>query len=263
MALTYFQVTAHIPAIATIIDLALICLFGIQHSLMARPWFKSAVMGRMPDAFKRCTYVHAANASLFGLVFFWQPVPTVVYSVASPLRELFWVAFAAGWIVLFLGALSFGIRDLLGIRQMQAWMRGSQAQEPRLKIGLLYRWLRHPMYVGVLLAVWATPRMTIGHLLLAAGLTLMCWSPCATRSGTWWYVLATPTHGGGRSNGRTWSALFDKNYPPGFITTLTQPSLRSRNFLYSSGPSLRRARSVITKVGSICPSSTRCNSLER
>jgi methanethiol S-methyltransferase len=160
------------PAIAAVIDLALISLFGLQHSLMARPWFKSAVMGRLPDAFQRCTYVHAANIALFSLILFWQPVPIVVYSATSPLRELFWAAFAAGWVILLLGALSFGIRDLLGIRQMQAWMHGNQAPAPRLKTGLLYRWLRHPMYAGVLLAVWATPRMTVGHLLLAAGMTL-------------------------------------------------------------------------------------------
>ena len=117
-------------------------------------------------------YVHAANMALFALIVFWRPVPTLLYSVASPVRELFWAAFAAGWIILFLGALSFGIRDLLGIRQMQAWMQGTRALAPRLKTGLLYSWLRHPMYVGVLLAVWATPRMTVGHLLLAAGMTL-------------------------------------------------------------------------------------------
>jgi len=160
------------PAIAAAIDLALISLFGLQHSVMARPWFKSAVMGRLPDAFQRCTYVHAANMALFALIVFWQPVPLVVYAAGTPLRELAWAAFGAGWIILFLGALSFGIRDLLGIRQMQAWMQGTRTPAPRLQTGLLYRWLRHPMYVGVLLAVWATPRMTVGHLLLAAGMTL-------------------------------------------------------------------------------------------
>jgi len=160
------------PAIAAVVDLALIGLFGLQHSVMARPWFKAGVMRRLPNAFERCTYVHAANAALFALIVFWQPIPTIVYEVASPLRELFWALFAAGWAILLLGAVSFGIGDLLGIRQMQAWIHRSQAPTPRLKTGCLYRWLRHPMYVGVLLAVWATPRMTVGHLLLAGGMTL-------------------------------------------------------------------------------------------
>jgi protein-S-isoprenylcysteine O-methyltransferase Ste14 len=83
-----------------------------------------------------------------------------------------WLAFAAGWVILLLGALSFGILDLLGIEQMRAWANGVPASKPRLKTGFLYRWLSHPMYVGVLLAMWATPQMTIGHVLLAAGMSL-------------------------------------------------------------------------------------------
>ena len=80
--------------------------------------------------------------------------------------------FAAGWVILLFGALSFGVLDLLGVEQMRAWANGIPPSKPRLKTGLLYRWLRHPMYVGVLLAMWATAQMTIGHLLLATGMTL-------------------------------------------------------------------------------------------
>jgi protein-S-isoprenylcysteine O-methyltransferase Ste14 len=83
-----------------------------------------------------------------------------------------WTAFAAGWIFLLLGALSFGIFDLLGISQMRAWYRGDVPPLPRLKTGMLYKIFRHPMYVGVLLAAWATPRMTGGHMLLAVGMTI-------------------------------------------------------------------------------------------
>jgi protein-S-isoprenylcysteine O-methyltransferase Ste14 len=82
-----------------------------------------------------------------------------------------WALFAAGWTILFLGAWSFGIRDLLGISQMQAWVEARPLSGPNLKTARLYRWLRHPMYVGVLLGIWATPRMSVGHLLLALGLT--------------------------------------------------------------------------------------------
>jgi methanethiol S-methyltransferase len=79
--------------------------------------------------------------------------------------------FAAGWIILLLGARSFGILDLLGIEQMRGWCRDDWPRPPRLKTGLLYRWLRHPMYVGVLMGVWVTPLMSVGHALLASGLT--------------------------------------------------------------------------------------------
>ena len=78
----------------------------------------------------------------------------------------------AGWLILLLGAFSFGILDLLGIEQMHAWYRGAPPPPAHLRTGLLYRWIPHPMYVGLLLAVWATPRMTVSHLLLAAGMTL-------------------------------------------------------------------------------------------
>jgi protein-S-isoprenylcysteine O-methyltransferase Ste14 len=159
------------PWQAALVDLALIAAFGMQHSVMARPWFKRKVAASMPPAFERCTYVHLANAALLALIVLWQPIPAEVWTVpAGPLKDAVSAAFAAGWIILFLGAWSFGIGDLLGLAQMRAWANG-QAYRQDLKTGWLYRWLSHPMYVGVLLGVWATPRMSAGHLLLASGLT--------------------------------------------------------------------------------------------
>lgn len=163
------------PLLAALIDMALVTLFGLQHSVMARPWFKERVMRRIPPPLQRVTYVHMANAVLFILILFWQPVPVGVWDVESDVaRDLVWVLFAAGWIILFLGAWSFGIRDLLGIQQVIAWSNG-HLHTQRLKTGFLYRWLRHPMYVGVLLGVWATPRMSFGHLLLALALSGYVW----------------------------------------------------------------------------------------
>ena len=157
---------------AALVNLALVALFGLQHSVMARPWFKHRVVGRMPPAFQRSTYVHAANLALLALIVFWQPIPALLWDAGRGMAEdLLWALFAAGWVMLFAGAWSFGIRDLLGIEQMQAWVDERRYQPPRLKTGFLYRWLRHPMYVGVLLAVWATPRMSAGQCLLALGLT--------------------------------------------------------------------------------------------
>jgi protein-S-isoprenylcysteine O-methyltransferase Ste14 len=126
----------------------------------------------MSPGFERCTFVHAANLALLTLIIFWQPIPVEIWNISSPWREVIWMAFAAGWLILLFGALSFGILDLLGIEQMRAWANGVPPPKPRLKTGLLYRWLRHPMYVGVLLAMWATAQMAIGHLLLATGMTL-------------------------------------------------------------------------------------------
>jgi protein-S-isoprenylcysteine O-methyltransferase Ste14 len=159
------------PAFAALVDLALVMLFGLQHSVMARPWFKERVMGRMPEPLQRVTYVHMANAALFLLILFWQPIPIEIWNIEdTPAREVLWLLFAAGWLILFLGAWSFGILDLLGIEQVWAWREGRR-HATRLKTGFLYRWLRHPMYVGVLLGMWATPRMSSGHLLLALAMT--------------------------------------------------------------------------------------------
>lgn len=156
---------------SVLVDLGLVAIFGLQHSLMARPWFKSRVLGNLPPAFVRCTYVHAANLALFALVALWQPIPIEVWSIPSPGRELMHVAFVSGWLLLLVSALSFGILELLGIEQMRAWARGVPPTQ-RLRTGRVYRWMSHPMYVGVLLAVWATPLMTLGHLLLSAGMTV-------------------------------------------------------------------------------------------
>jgi methanethiol S-methyltransferase len=161
------------PLAAALIDLGLIAIFGLQHSLMARPRFKQRWTAIVSPGLERATYVHAANAALFLLVLCWQPIPIVLWHVQMPiLRDLMWLAFAVGWIILFAGAWSFGLADLLGLKQVWNWYHGRPAPPPRLKTGRLYKWLRHPMYVGVLLGVWVTPHMTVGHALLAAGFTL-------------------------------------------------------------------------------------------
>jgi protein-S-isoprenylcysteine O-methyltransferase Ste14 len=160
------------PFLAGAIDLALIAAFGLQHSLMARPALKQRWRALMPAALERATYVHAANLVLLALIAFWQPIPLVVWQVEHALlRDACWGLFALGWIILLAGALSFGMAELLGLRQVLDWYRERAPRPLPLKTNGLYRWLKHPMYVGVLLAVWATPYMTIGHALLAAGLT--------------------------------------------------------------------------------------------
>jgi protein-S-isoprenylcysteine O-methyltransferase Ste14 len=160
------------PLPAAMLDLVLIALFGLQHSLMARPWFKASWAAANP-AFERCTFVHMANAALFALIVLWQPIPIEIWSLPRGfLRDGMWLLFTLGWVILFAGAWSFGIYDLLGIDQMRRWSQGKPPAAYRLKTRQLYTWLRHPMYVGVLLGVWATPRMTAGHAFLAAGFTL-------------------------------------------------------------------------------------------
>lgn len=159
------------PVRAAFFNLVLLASFAAQHSIMARPWFKRHAMVWLPEGLERSSYVHMANAALFAMILLWQPIPVTVWDVGDgPWREALWTVFAVGWIVLFLGAWSFGMRELLGVEQARAWSRGRR-HASRLKTGLLYRWLRHPMYAGVLLGVWATPRMSLGHMLLALSFT--------------------------------------------------------------------------------------------
>lgn len=155
------------------LDAGVIAVFGLQHSVMARPRFKVWLAQWMGEPFERSLFVHLANTALFAMILFWQPLPTEVWSLPKGwLRDLSWLLFAAGWLIFFAGAWSFGILELLGVRQMHRWLTGEGAAPARLKIGYLYRWMRHPMYVGVLVGVWTTPVMTVGHMLLAAGLTI-------------------------------------------------------------------------------------------
>jgi methanethiol S-methyltransferase len=158
---------------AGLIDVALIALFGLQHSLMARPALKARWSAHMHPAFERATYVHAANAALLLLALVWQPIPIVVWHVEDEIaRGVLWALFGWGWITLLAGAWCFGINDLLGVTRILDWYHGRSSEPQCLKTGGLYRWMRHPMYVGFLLGVWATPLMTADHLILAAGFTL-------------------------------------------------------------------------------------------
>ncbi|MDX2158439.1 MAG: methyltransferase [Hyphomicrobiaceae bacterium] len=160
------------PVAAALIDLGLVSLFGLQHSIMARPAFKAKIMSGMPSAFERCTYVHAANIALLAVIVFWQPIPVEIWTLSGLSRSLAWIAFVAGWLVLLGGAWSFGMLDLLGIEQMRAWCRAVPAPVERLRTRRLFRWLPHPMYIGIVLAIWSTPRMTLGHLLIAVAMTV-------------------------------------------------------------------------------------------
>jgi protein-S-isoprenylcysteine O-methyltransferase Ste14 len=116
--------------------------------------------------------VHAANAAGFAIMLCWQPIPATLWDVNwQPAETLLWVLFGAGWLLLFSAALSFDVLELLGVRHAWARFRGKPPPAPSLKTGWLYAYVPHPMYVGLLLGVWAAPDMSVGHALLAAGFT--------------------------------------------------------------------------------------------
>jgi protein-S-isoprenylcysteine O-methyltransferase Ste14 len=159
--------------LAIAVDVALIALFGVQHSVMARPGFKQAWTKVVPISIERSLYVLLASAALLILFWFWRPIDAVVWDVgkgglAGILTLLFWV----GWVTILLSTFLINHFELFGLQQAWFNLRGRQAAAPEFRQPLLYKFVRHPLYLGFFLAFWAAPRMTAGHLLLAAGMSI-------------------------------------------------------------------------------------------
>jgi protein-S-isoprenylcysteine O-methyltransferase Ste14 len=161
------------PKIAALIDVALIALFGIQHSVMARQGFKRSWTKIVPHAAERSVYVLMASLSLIILFLFWHPITAVVWSISTPvIVDIIWAAFWLGWGIVLLSTFLLNHFELFGLQQAWFNMRGRKAAAPELRQPLFYRWIAHPLYSGFTLAFWATPEMTVGHLLLAIGMTI-------------------------------------------------------------------------------------------
>jgi protein-S-isoprenylcysteine O-methyltransferase Ste14 len=161
------------PITASVIDVALIALFGIQHSVMARPGFKSKWTRIVPPPIERSVFVLAASAALIVMFLFWHPIDKVVWNVTRPLFiDLIWVAFWIGWLTVLLSTFLINHFELFGLQQAWFHLRGREAAKPELRQPLFYRWIAHPLYSGFFVAFWATPQMTVGHLLLAAGVSV-------------------------------------------------------------------------------------------
>lgn len=158
---------------AAVIDLALIALFGLQHSVMARPAFKARWTQIVPPAFERTVYVVAASVALIVLFAAWQPLPQVVWSIANPLiADGLWAVCALGWAVVLISTFLISHFQLFGLTQVYANWRGKDVPEKPFGTPLFYRVVRHPLYLGFLMAFWVTPVMTVGHALFAAGMTV-------------------------------------------------------------------------------------------
>ncbi|MBV9882146.1 MAG: isoprenylcysteine carboxylmethyltransferase family protein [Sphingomonadaceae bacterium] len=159
--------------VAIAIDLALIALFGVQHSVMARPAFKAAWTRIVPEAIERSLYVLLASLCLILLYLFWRPLPAVLWSVANPAGAyILWALFGLGWLIVLVSTFLLNHFELFGLQQV--WSHGSEEgmPAPEFRTPLFYKHVRHPLYSGFVLAFWATPLMTVGHALLAAGMTV-------------------------------------------------------------------------------------------
>jgi len=163
------------PVIAAVIDLALITLFGLQHSIMARPAFKRAWTRIVPPSAERSVYVLSASIALIILFLFWQPIGPAVWQVGRDSRwlsDLLWVLFWAGFGIVLVTTFLINHFELFGLQQAWVNLRGQKSEPPELRQPLFYRWVAHPLYAGFFLAFWATPHMTVGHLLLAAAMSV-------------------------------------------------------------------------------------------
>lgn len=160
-------------ASALMIDLGLLGAFAVQHSVMARPAFKRWWTKIIRPEVERSTYVLLSTLLLAAIVFFWQPLGGVIWQLTDPVAiGVVYAFFGIGWAILFLASFQINHFDLFGLRQTWLYFRGKNYTPLTFKTPWLYRHMRHPLYVGLMIGLWAAPTMTVAHLVFA----VMCTS---------------------------------------------------------------------------------------
>ncbi|MEL6869566.1 MAG: methanethiol S-methyltransferase [Pseudomonadota bacterium] len=158
---------------ALFINALLLGVFAIQHSVMARPFFKRWITRWIPEAAERSTYVLMSSLAMVLMFALWEPMGGVIWAANSAIgQKVAYGLFAFGWLLVFYSSFAINHFDLFGLRQSWQALRGHEQTAPKFVQPWLYRVVRHPLYVGWFFIVWATPVMTVAHLVFACGCSL-------------------------------------------------------------------------------------------
>jgi protein-S-isoprenylcysteine O-methyltransferase Ste14 len=158
--------------IALLVDFGLLAMFGVQHSVMARPAFKAMWTKIVPEAAERSTYVLFSSVAMFFLFWQWQPIGGVIWNIENAYgRIALYTMYAVGWILVLTTTFLINHFDLFGLRQVTLQLIGRPYTKLEFRTPGIYKLVRHPLYVGWVIVFWSTPEMTAAHLLFALGLT--------------------------------------------------------------------------------------------
>jgi len=167
------SVPAEYSANALLINIGLLLMWGVQHSVMARGWFKEMISSVVPHHVERATYVLVSALTLAVLMLFWQPMEGIIWQVENELaQQVIWGLFGFGWVLVLLATFLTDHFDLFGLRQGWLYFVKKTYTPVVFTKRFFYHWIRHPMMLGILIAFWSVPMMTLGHFVFSLGMTV-------------------------------------------------------------------------------------------